>query len=145
VRDSGEFEVESRIGQEAPAEIMMKARLVAEKASLQYRRDEASLEEFREAMNTLHRMTRTKWSGTSDVKPPNCLFERVGEGEDSEKVMKSFLDDLSSQELQTVLDRTGKMFEKLNLHGKMKENSIDQGMGGKSAAKKAKEKAGNQQ
>lgn len=143
MRNSGEFEMQSRVGQEAVAEQLIRQRFKAEKALHLYRQENTgeNLDLFREQMNLLHRLTKTKWSGTGKISPPSCLFKRVGEGQEAEKLMKSFLDNLTADELIKVLDKIGQLYEKLNLHGVMKENSMDQGMGGKSAAQKAKEKA----
>jgi len=132
--------MESRVGQETVAETLILARFRAEEALVDWHENPGpeTFKEFQSEMNKLHRLTRTKWTGTNNVKPPTCLFEHVEYGE---KRMRTFLDDLSVQDLQLVLDKTGELYEKLNLHGYMKERAGDMGMGGKDAAQKAKEKA----
>lgn len=143
MRKTGEFKQESRVGSERVAETLILARFLAEQASVKYheRRDKQSFQELKRMMNRLHRLTMTKWTSTDSVKPPTCLFKSDG---DKSKEMKSYLDDLSAEELQTVLDKTAALYEKLNLHGHMTERAGDVGMGGKDAAEKAKEKAENE-
>lgn len=143
MRKTGEFKVESEVGSERVAETLILARFRAEKASVRFHemRDKESFQELKRMMNRLHRLTMTKWTSTDGVKPPTCLFKSDG---DDSKVMKSYLDDLSAQEMQLVLDKTAELYEKLNLHGSMKERAGDVGMGGKDAAQKAKEKAQNE-
>lgn len=140
MRKTGEYKVESSVGSERVAETLILARFRAEKASVAFheRRDAESFKQWKRTMNRLHRLVMTKWTSTDNVKPPTCLFESDG---GSSKEMKSYLDDLSAEELQTVLDKTASLYEKLNLHGQMKERAGDVGMGGKDAAEKAKEKA----
>jgi len=141
MRNTGRFEMQSVVGQEEVAGLMIRARMQAEQAMTRYHenRSKENFEAWKDALNRLHRLTLTKWSATGNVDAPDCLFS---EGDDGERRMKTFLDDLTASEMQKTMDRMAQLYEKLNLHGNMKERAGDVGMGGKSAAEKAAKKAG---
>lgn len=143
MRNTGRFEMKSVVGQEEVAGLMIRARMQAEQSMTMYHenRSKENFEAWKDALNRLHRLSLTKWSAVEKVEAPDCLFT---EGDDGEKKMKTFLDDLTASEMQRTMDRMAQLYEKLNLHGNMKERAGDVGMGGKSAAKKAAEKAGKE-